>query len=305
VGEHEQFAYWREVVCAAFYPLTPERDGEGAFAGTVHTWRLGPLVVSHVASQAQRVRRTPSLIDLGAADTYAVNLQLTGTGRAAQGAREAEQAPGDFVALDATRPFEISFPGAFRQLNVNLPLELLAPRLAAPDRATAVRVGSDSAAGAVAASLLRSLPAAAAAGPDRAMARAIAEHVAQALALALGHAVPPVGTRRRALLLAAALDEVDRSLSDPRLSPADVAARLGISTRYLHDLFSDHGATFGRWLLQRRLDRCAQELADPALSRRTISEIALAHGFTDPSHFTRSFRARFGHPPSVHRAQAR
>lgn len=42
-----------------------------------------------------------------------------------------------------------------------------------------------------------------------------------------------------------------RSLGNPDLTPARVAERIGISVRYLHQLFADSGVSFGRWLLAR------------------------------------------------------
>jgi AraC-like DNA-binding protein len=35
-------------------------------------------------------------------------------------------------------------------------------------------------------------------------------------------------------------------------------------------------------------------------SGQTLDEIARASGFLDYAHFSRKFRARFGHPPSLH-----
>jgi AraC-like DNA-binding protein len=101
----------------------------------------------------------------------------------------------------------------------------------------------------------------------------------------------------RALLLQAALDEIEGSLSDSDLSPARVAERLGISSRYLHRLFADHGPSFGRWLLTRRLQRCHDDLTDSIREHWTISQIALQHGFGDPAYMTRAFKVRYGVTP--------
>jgi transcriptional regulator GlxA family with amidase domain len=39
---------------------------------------------------------------------------------------------------------------------------------------------------------------------------------------------------------------------------------------------------------------CHRDLTDPAMRHRSISEIAFAAGFNDLSHFSRSYRARYG-----------
>ncbi len=103
--------------------------------------------------------------------------------------------------------------------------------------------------------------------------------------------------RSRSLMLAVVLGQVDRSLDDPDLSPAGVAERVGISTRYLHRLFADNGPSFSRWVLSRRLERCHDDLVDPALEQWTIAQIAHRHGFRDPSYMARAFRVRYGASP--------
>lgn len=75
-----------------------------------------------------------------------------------------------------------------------------------------------------------------------------------------------------------------------------VAARAGITERYLQQLIEAHGETFSHRLLRLRLDAAA--LAKPAMR---ISEIAFACGFNDLSYFNRSFKKRFGESPRMHR----
>jgi AraC family transcriptional regulator, exoenzyme S synthesis regulatory protein ExsA len=56
--------------------------------------------------------------------------------------------------------------------------------------------------------------------------------------------------------------------------------------------------TPARWLIKRRLECAAQMLRTTGLS---IIEIALECGFEEPSHFSRTFRSRFGHSPTDYR----
>jgi AraC-like DNA-binding protein len=76
-----------------------------------------------------------------------------------------------------------------------------------------------------------------------------------------------------------------------------VAAQLGMSVRTLHLRFERVGRTFGRWLLDSRLDACRKALRDPQQRASTISEIAYRWGFNDLSHFNKAFRAQFGMTP--------
>lgn len=93
---------------------------------------------------------------------------------------------------------------------------------------------------------------------------------------------------------------IEQSFDDPALSPASVAAALGISVRYLHLLFAQQGQTTAGWIRERRLVYCRDALnnADSGVS---VTDVALQAGFTDPSHFSRVFRQRFGVAPSEYR----
>jgi len=303
VAAAERFAYWREVIWEQFLPIDARRPGDGAFAGAVAGRSLGPLTISRISSQAQRVCRTPALVERGGADAIYLNVQLRGEGSASQDGRTAHQRPGDLAAVDGTRPFELAFEADFEQLCVSFPLALLAPRLALPRAATAVRVGGDSGLGALLVNQL-TLLARLGARLDREAGALVADQLIELLALALGRACEVPGTANRALLLQAAIDRIERDLGDPALSTEGVAHGVNISTRYLQRLFAEQGTSFGRWVLARRLERCHRDLADPALSHLSIGRIAERWGFVDRSHFARTFRDRYGLAPREHRASA-
>ncbi len=292
----EQLAAWREAVGQAFVPVAVEGEGGGAFHGAVRAHAVGPLAVSRIRSQPQRVERDEQTIRRRSGDVFFLNLPLTTGAVVAQGGRTSRLRPGDFAIVDSTRPFELTFPDSFEQVSVALPHELMAAQLAVPAEATAIRVRGEGGIGAVAAAAVLGL-ARVGTTLDREAADALTQHVAGLVALALANVRPPPSSAGRGLLLQAALDELERSLGDPELTPTVVAERLGISTRYLHRLFAEHGPSFGRWLQRRRLERANRALTDPRRAHWTITEIAREYGFSDPSHFSRAFRARYGVAP--------
>src|SRR5262245_53607288 len=94
---------------------------------------------------------------------------------------------------------------------------------------------------------------------------------------------------------------IDRRLGDARLSNTEIAAAHHISLRLLHRLFEEQGTSPGRWIRERRLERCRRDLLDPARSHLPASAIAWDRGFASPAHFSRVFRAAYGHPPGTYR----
>lgn len=100
------------------------------------------------------------------------------------------------------------------------------------------------------------------------------------------------------------LEAIARLAANPALDPALVAGELDISVRYLHRLLQKAGATFSAYLLECRLKRAHRLLRDPRIAGHKIGTIALESGFSDLSHFNRSFRRRYGLTPTELRLTA-
>jgi AraC family transcriptional regulator, positive regulator of tynA and feaB len=296
----EQFAYWSDMLGSAFCRVTMVRPDDGAFGGQVDVSAVGPVDVATITSQAQSVRRTAADVRRQAGDSFFLNLTLRGSSTFTQGGRSGRLGPGDFALVDGAQPFEFGFDGPFEQVSMTMPHDLLAPHLSSPASATAVVVRGDRGLGAVASSTLAGMSKGAA-EVDHGVSRPLVERLAGLVGLSLG-ALPAPNVGPLALTQLA-LDEVDRSLADPDLSPAIVADRIGVSTRYLHRLFEDRGQSFGRHLLARRLERCRAALTDPALADLTVGEIAWRSGFADPSYLARAYRRRYGVSPREDRSR--
>ena len=62
----------------------------------------------------------------------------------------------------------------------------------------------------------------------------------------------------------------------PELSPERIAVAVGVSARYLHDVFQDSGRTVSETLLKLQLEKRHKDLADPQLAPYSIKAIAFA-----------------------------
>jgi AraC-like DNA-binding protein len=94
---------------------------------------------------------------------------------------------------------------------------------------------------------------------------------------------------------------IDRHLADPGLGVARIAREFGMSSRSIHKLFEGEAHTVARAIWDRRLERCRDEMVDPSLATRSITEIAHLWGFSDSQHFSRAFKQRFGVTPRDYR----
>jgi len=69
-----------------------------------------------------------------------------------------------------------------------------------------------------------------------------------------------------------------------------VCQRFAIAPKTLHNVFADTEESFAPTVRSLCLHRCVAVLAAPA-NTASINEIAVAHGFDDPTSFSRAFSA--------------
>ena len=93
-------------------------------------------------------------------------------------------------------------------------------------------------------------------------------------------------------------------ITDSDLCPASIAGGTGLATSYLHKLFRNDRYHLMEFVKVQRLERCRSEITKDR-SGKSLSQIAFDWGFNDASHFTRSFRHRFGMSPRQYRDEAR
>jgi transcriptional regulator GlxA family with amidase domain len=110
------------------------------------------------------------------------------------------------------------------------------------------------------------------------------------------------GSAARTALIFRAKALIDSLLHDHTLNTEKIAGLVGISSRYLQDLFHAEQSTVSDWIWKRRLERSRRYLADPLHAGDSIAQIALACGFADFGHFSRRYREAFGASPREDRA---
>lgn len=306
--QRDQFASWREACCQHVYAITPERDDRGGFRGAMQARRLGGVEFVDLQCEGHRVLRRAEDISRAPSDTYYVYSQFGEAAWFIQGERHVLALRGDIVIADPNLPFSTGASGDFDFRIWRVPRRRLDAYLAVPGRLPMLHLAHDTPECALVASCLGAL---AVQGEriDPRIAEPVADNLVRLVAVAAGIA-PELRDAGRDAVRGAALRRVMRyaeaRLTDPELSPARVAAHLGMSVRKLHMLFAPTGASFGEWLHRRRLEEARLLLCAPGAARRSIADIAACVGFNDLSTFYRAFRAAFGVTPGeTRRAPAR
>lgn len=302
VAPRERAAFWRDVVCRTFVELECAPLGPGPLRGSIEDIAIGEQHLCRVDATAQHVERGGQQIALAREAYVVVCLQRAGSCVVSQDGRETTLEPGGLAAVDSTRPYLLHFDGKFSQSVLRIPQRALRERIGRTERYTAIQIPADDHLARLLGDFLVGLaPALESAAPpmrERLFGTAI-ELCAAALISRIAPGTPL--SQHRLALVCRARQYCEARLGDERLSPMEIARAIGISERYLHQLFASEGGSVMHWIWARRLERCRQQLADPGLAARTIGEIAYAHGFSDMAHFSRRFREQFGVSPSDYR----
>jgi AraC-like DNA-binding protein len=94
---------------------------------------------------------------------------------------------------------------------------------------------------------------------------------------------------------------VESRLRDVDFRLADVSREFRVSDRYVRLVFKCGNENLSEYVLRRRLELAAQMLRNAEHARQTILAIAVDCGFSSATHFSHSFRQRYGMTPSAFR----
>lgn len=237
-------------------------------------------------------------------DILAVQLVLSGRERMTIGEDDVLLGQGDILIWDTTREMRFEVLEPLHKLSVMMPLARLKCWMPRAWHTVDRRLAS----GSVQAELLSSYIAAIRPGfmsGALTNAEGLTEATIGLLINALGEGARPVPPESlRDGQMARVRHFIGKHLDDPDLSPRMIADGCKISVRYLHWLFEPTGTTVLRYAIQQRLIRCRRELENPQMCTRSITDIAYASGFQNPTHFSRRFKAEYGLSPQDFRMEA-
>lgn len=257
--------------------------------------RIGALRLNYVTAAPQRIiqSRRPRH-----SAQYGMVFLRSGHLRVRQFARTVDVHPGEFVLIDGNEPAEVVTCQHSESLNISAPASWMQLWLARPEGEVAKIFSDDMAAARPLLALLELLSSKDC--PSCLGADLFANQLGGAIAIAVGD-VELTGTRHAQRLFHRLQDGIASRFYDPDYSPGIAAAEAGISRRYLVSLFSMSGTTFNTELIRVRLDRSAEMLREPRFAGLSVMDVALRCGFSDASHFSKRFRARFGTSPACFR----
>lgn len=303
--QRERFDFFCDVVERVFCPMSisATQRSAGHFRGSLSVAGLGSRArMALVATSPCTVRRRAEDIARISVPDYLVKFQLKGRSIWTQRRREVHLRPGDFVIASTAEPYCLQLVDEYTMPVLVLSDAMMRDLTADPDQFLGVRMSGEEAD----CGLLTSFVGEVVARMNRLDSAMLARSEANILDLLRG--ILSARAKKRTVSAAeqrALIKSFIRArLTDHRLGPAMIAEQFGITTRYVHALFSEDPETIGEYIRTLRLHSCREALESSAASDQSLTDFALSWGFYDLSHMSRCFRAAFDLTPTEVRARA-
>ena len=279
--------------------------GESSFRSSVRNRNLGPLTILEFDVEPYQVRLASKLGSAPPEERLVLWLSIDGSGWVEQGGVTTELDPSILCVYGADRPRTFAFTTPSRGIALLMPLDPVRQALRGWELALPLNIDCTRGPGAVLADVVRSL-ARHADDPGEGMV-GLAD-VLVALLAAVVSVLPGslrlMPSRLEVFHKARIKRFVLEHLRDPALDVDTVSRAVGLSTRYIHKLFSSEPERLMKWVWAQRIEGACKEIERTASRRKAISQVAFSWGFSGPAHFSRSFRKRYGVSPIEYRSRA-
>ena len=280
--------------------VATEDAAEDDFSGKIACADYGGLRFATFTSTAHRIVRQPSHISRSNSAHFLISLQRSGIGRMQQANQTCELRAGDIGIVDGARPFSVLFPQTVDRAVAVIPSAMLHHRAPWLRDCPIGRMRHDPELHPMLRMTIERLAGPVCQSTDEA--ELLADNLCNLVALLTAHNVFDRNAAQARLSdIERMLAFIRRHLNDPDLSPQTLAKYLNVSLRTVHNRFEAAETSFGRAVLDLRLDQAQRALSDPRQAQYSVTQIAYGIGFNDLSHFSKTFRTKFGIPPGRYR----
>ncbi len=261
--------------------------------------RLSPIQSNAIT--LERLDQEPTEI---AQDCYFAVLLTSGQYKLEQGGREVFLNGGEMSFYDATQPHRITIPEQFSKILISIPRPLLDKRLNNVGKLTATKLATASGIGAVVASMIQSTVQQLDQMTDVHF-QQLSNPILDLFTLLLSENEVELSTlsRHRHFALLQIKQFIHLHIKESSLDAAAVSAGVGLSIRYINNLFYEEQTSLMRYITTQRLALTQSYLSNIIHRNLTITEVAMQCGFNNMAHFSRIFRHRYGVSPRAYRQQ--
>jgi len=281
-----------------FGPLDSKYQNEGTLAAHFKYGSLGGMPFCRLCTAGSvRLVRTESAARASNSDFVKVSLQLRGTSYNEQRGRTAILSPGHWCVKEIGNPYTVLSPSDGDVLLLVLPRERVSSKRYRLEDVVARSFAGNNGVGKLAFQLIENtFDGLSSLKPE--FENDVLETIIQFIRLAMLEVAGSSTQLSMKLVLEDRIKTyIDTHLRDPDLRVDRLSQVFGCSKRYLHKAFESRETSIGEYILGRRLERCREELRNPAYVKKSVTDIAFSWGFNSANHFSRCFRDEYGHSP--------
>lgn len=282
--------------------ISPLKDVQLFNEMAIYPWRHG-MRLSPIRSNAIKLKRLTNEPTEAIQDCYFAVVLTSGQYSLEQGGREVSLQPGDMTLYDATEPHSIVMPQTSSKILISIPRNLLNQRIYNVGKLTAKKVPVKSGIGAVASTFIQT-----AVNQlhelELSQFLEISEPILDMLTLSLNQLnTSSIHLSDQKLLTLMRVKQfINQHGEQCDLNPEVISNGVGLSVRYINNLFNTEDTSLMRYLTQQRLELAKRRLSNHLLSHKTITELAMQSGFNNMAHFSRIFKQNYGMSPRQYRA---
>ena len=300
-GQTSEVQSLLDTASKAIFKIKPKPLSEKFESYSISSHQLANLSIYLSESDPFVVRRRSQDIEDDSAFDFLVLVQLEGNAEIEQEDISFMVEPDTLVIIPGGLPYDLSFLQTGSRLLLRIPLQVFHERILGRQiRDFGVHVYSGAGLVQITIDLLKSLVKQTRKLEEMeqyTVSEATLELLAAVLRSDTGFDHSKQGSTQVARM-SRILSYLEENYADCEMSPAKVASANAVSTRHLHNLFQHSGTTVTKWIWERRLKAARNDILNPVMIDKSITEIAYSKGFNDSAHFSRAFKARFGMAPS-------
>ena len=295
---------WCDWMAQLFNGLQTDLYGDTRFEGHLCVASAGEVVLTRLDADRHRVVRGSRRLRDSEEAYLKIVAPWSGTAQVHQNGQQACASNGSWVIYDTSQPYEVANPQHTEHLILMLPRRSIVQRGLNPEGLMGRNIGGSSGIARIALETMRSTyQELGTMSPP--LAQRAGELLVDMVHLSLQELAGKATTRtQRQALHDRICAYVATHLRDPGLSVEAIATALNCSKRHIHNGFTGQDMSLGAFIQHSRLQLVMRELRQPELAQHTITDIAMACGFSSSAHFSRAFKAYAGMSPSEYRQQS-
>jgi AraC-like DNA-binding protein len=288
--------YWREAIIQRRFGLDCRLHRGQPFQATLRAWDLGSVKLAQMTLGGHSVlseRRIAPRFDHGH-----LFLKMVCSGKVIfhQAGGDFTLSGGEMLLVDPVRPFTESFSAPTELILLMLPKRELRERgIVLEDAQAITQLVSSPESGTLWHLLVNIARHSAAATPE--LRARLGDQVLDLADFLVDSSASHNRSRTSGATCTRIKSYVRRHLGDPTLNTAAIAAAVRVSPRSINRLLAAEGTSLMHYLWDCRLQQAQTLLLSRRAPKLRIEEIAWRCGFSDPTHFSRSFKSRYGVPP--------